>query len=197
MAEQLPPDHFAGVLHDLGSWLRGQDVPGTIIGGVAASLLGRPRATRDVDVLVLLPEEHWPTFLASGGRFGFEPRRPDCLAFARQARVLLLRHGSTKIDLDVVFGSLPFEEEAVARSRWTEVAGAAIPLPTPEDLIIMKAVAQRPRDLTDIEAISAAHPDLDEERVLRWVEAFANALEIPGIVVDLRRLLAGRKHPDR
>ena len=41
-------------LLDLIKWLQERNVRGIIIGGVAASLLGRPRVTRDIDALVLL-----------------------------------------------------------------------------------------------------------------------------------------------
>ena len=44
--------------------------PGAIIGEIAASVLGRPRLTVDIDVLVLLEREEWPEFLAAGREFG-------------------------------------------------------------------------------------------------------------------------------
>lgn len=37
------------VLRDLVAWMKDQNVPGAVIGGVAAGLLGRPRVTGDVD----------------------------------------------------------------------------------------------------------------------------------------------------
>ncbi len=37
------------VLRDLAVWLQAGKVSGAVIGGLAASLLGRPRLTRDVD----------------------------------------------------------------------------------------------------------------------------------------------------
>jgi hypothetical protein len=134
-------------LRDLVGWLQDTPTPGMVIGGVAASLLGRPRITRDIDALVLLDESEWKAFLAKGVRFGFVPRLSDALTFARQARVLLVRHEASGIDLDIAFGTLPFEEEAVARTVWHDVGGVRIPLPLPEDLLIMKAVAHRPRDM--------------------------------------------------
>lgn len=189
MPERTPLVPFLTALGDLASWLQEKNFSGVLIGGVAASLLGRPRATRDIDALILLDERHWKDFLASGARFGFAARRADCLAFARESRVLLVRHESSEIDVDVVFGSLPFEKEAVERALWSDVGGISVPLPTPEDLIIMKAVAQRPRDLADIEAIADAHPDLDRERVFSWVDVFSAALETPDIADDLRLIL--------
>jgi hypothetical protein len=41
------------VLRDLMAWVKAGKVQGVVIGGLAASLLGRPRLTRDVDMLVL------------------------------------------------------------------------------------------------------------------------------------------------
>jgi hypothetical protein len=42
------------VLRDLVAWMKDQNIPGAVIGGVAAGLLGRPRVTRDVDAVLLL-----------------------------------------------------------------------------------------------------------------------------------------------
>jgi hypothetical protein len=180
-------------LPDLLNWWRAQQVSGLVIGGVAVGLLGRPRITRDLDALILLTEDRWPSFLAASGQFGFVPRESDTLAFAREARVLLLRHQATSIDIDVAFGWLPFEEEAVARVRTVNVAGTSVPLPTPEDLIIMKAVAHRAQDLQDIEGLLAAQPRLDTRRVRRWVRLFAETLEMPEVYDDVDTLLRRRR----
>ncbi len=124
-------------LSDLLRWLAATKVPGIIIGGVAASLLWRPRLTRDVDVVVRLDPGKWATFLIQGKDFGFTPRREDVLAFARRDRVLLIRHVPSGLDVDFSFAALPFEE-AIARSVQTHLGGLSLPLPTPEDLLIMK-----------------------------------------------------------
>jgi Nucleotidyl transferase of unknown function (DUF2204) len=194
MAEH--PEVFAPLLtalKDLVAWLQDAAVSGTIIGGVAASLLGRPRVTRDIDALVLLDESEWETFLAAGKRFGFVPRLSDVVTFAHQARVLLVRHAASGIDIDIAFGALPFEEEAVRRTVWHDVGGVRIPLPLPEDLLIMKAVAHRPRDMADIESILDAQPQLDLPRVRRWLREFSTALETPELLRDFNALVAQRR----
>ncbi len=191
-ADPLAP--LLAALGDLVAWLQAAQVPGVIIGGVAASLLGRPRITRDVDALVMLDEAEWMRFLTLGRRSGFEPRRPDAIEFAHEARILLVQHTPSGIDVDIVFGVLPFEEEAVAKAVWVDVAGVRLPLPTPEDLIIMKAVAHRPRDLGDIEAVLDAHPKLDTQRVRRWVREFSLALVMPDLLSDLEGILKKRKN---
>jgi len=192
--EPLAP--LTEALSGLLAWICSCGLRFVVIGGVAASLLGRPRTTADVDALVMLDESGWPDFVQAAEDFGIRPRIPDALAFAAESRVLLLRHEPSGIDLDVSCGLLAFEEEAVRRARAVEVAGEMIPLPTPEDLIIMKAVARRTRDLADIEAILDAHSSLDLDRVRVTVRAFADVLELPEMLDDLERILR-RRHDAR
>ncbi|HSB66285.1 MAG TPA: nucleotidyl transferase AbiEii/AbiGii toxin family protein [Anaerolineales bacterium] len=162
---------------------------GVIIGGVAASLLGTPRFTVDLDAVILLSLEDIPKFLDEAARQGVEPRIPDALMFARKNRVLLMRHIASGMDMDISLGVLPFEIEMVERSHTIEISGIQLRLPTPEDLIIMKAVAHRTKDLDDILAIANSHPELDRDRVRYWVEQFAGALDLPNLWDEIAKYL--------
>ena len=62
-----------------------------------------------------------------------------------------------------------------------------------EEILIMKAVAHRPRDMADIESILDAHPKLDLSRVRRWVREFSAALETPELLRDFNALVARRR----
>lgn len=187
-APRLPSE----VLRDLVGWLNAARVEGIVIGGVAASILGRPRATHDVDALVLANDAR--DLLRTAVMHGFAARVADATDFAAKSRVLLLRHEATGIHVDVTMAGLPFEEEVIRRAQAQPVRGvpAPIPLPTPEDLVILKAVAHRPRDLADIEGILDLHPGIDKARVRKWVADFATLLEMPELRADLERLLKGR-----
>ena len=186
----LPPEATLGAIVD---WLRSAHVQGLIIGGIAASLLGRPRMTRDVDALILLEEDRWEGFLNAGVRFGFLPRIDDPLVFARRARVLLVHHKPSVVDVDISVAGLPFEEESIEQVRWTKVGKLSLPLPTPENLIIMKAVAHRPQDMADIQALLGAHRKLNLRRIRRWVKEYASALDAPDILSDLEYILRGSR----
>lgn len=171
-------------------WLHEAKIPGVVIGGVAVSLLGRPRATRDVDAVMWLDNEQRLTDLVkAASTHGLQPRMDDVVSFAVQNRVLLLRHEASSVDLDIALGGLPFEQEAIAQAIERTVAGLSIPLPRPEDLVIMKAIAQRPRDFADIEGLVAATPALDIDYILRWVRDFAEALEAPELLDEVARRL--------
>ena len=102
---------------------------------------------------------------------------------------MLLSHNPSKTDVDVSLGVLPFERESVERASIVTVAGISFPVISPEDLIIMKALARRTRDVADIEAVLDAHPDLDLNRIRYWVSQFASILDVPEILDDLERML--------
>ncbi len=162
---------------------------GIIIGGIAASLLGKPRLTADIDALILLRTEEIHELISVAQGEGLTTRIDNAAEFARKNRVLLLTHQASMTNIDISLGLLPFEEEAVARSLVFDASGISIRLPTPEDLIIFKAVAHRQKDLMDIESIIESHPDLDQERIENWVKQFADALDMPEIWDDLADLL--------
>lgn len=161
------------------------DGQGVIIGGIAASLMGKARLTVDVDAMVLVSTQDLSRLLALAQQEGLLPRIRDAEEFARKNRVLLLTHQETGIPVDISLGMLPFEVEAVERSQLHRVGRLRLRLPSPEDLIIFKAVAHRPQDLLDIQAILESQPRLDGERVRRWVLEFAEALEMPELWLDI------------
>ena len=158
---------------------------GIIIGGVAASLLGKPRLTADVGAMILLSIENLPHLTNAAIEVGLVPRISNAEDFASRHRVLLLRHQESGINVDISLGILPFEVEAVERSVVCQVGNLAIRLPTPEDLIIFKAVAHRPQDLLDIQAIVENKPGLDRERIKHWVQEFAQVLEMSELWDDI------------
>jgi hypothetical protein len=165
------------------------DNRGLIIGGIAASLLGRPRLTADLDAVILLSIDELPGLIATCRKEGLTPRISEAETFARKHRMLLLQHDTSKINVDISLGILPFETEMVDRGQGITVGGIQVRLPTPEDLIIMKAIAHRPKDLSDISSIAELHPNLDRVRIQSWVEQFGEILDYPGLWKEVERLL--------
>ena len=125
--------------------------PWMIIGGLAVIVHGAPRSTLDADATVAgsgLPIED---LLAALIGEGFTTRIPDALRLARTAHVLIVRHEPSGIPADISLAWLPFEEDALARAKTLEFAGVALPFVQPEDLLVYKLLADRPRDLDDAE----------------------------------------------
>lgn len=162
------------------------DAQGVIIGGVATGFLGKPRFTVDLDAMFFASIEDVPRILEMAKAEGIEPRTDQIMDFAKKSRVLLFRHSASGASIDISLGVLPFEEEVVARSQVYNAGVLSVRLPTPEDLIVMKAIAHRPKDLIDIQSVIDSHPDLDVDRIRHWVKSFADILETPVLWTDIK-----------
>ena len=80
--------------------------------------------------------------------------------------------------MDVSLAWLPFEDEALASSTVCDFAGVTIRIPRPEDMLIYKVIASRPKDLQDAEGLLLLHgAAMDRDRVRRVVKQFAAALD--------------------
>ena len=154
----------------------------TLIGGLAVSILVKPRYTADVDFLITDFNEDILNRLievAPRYRFGFRVENP--LDFARRHFVVLLLHLPTGIAVDIALGFTPFEKGIADRAFQVEMGQLALRVATPQDLLTMKLVSQRPIDIIDIRQIMLQHPDIDLKQVLYWVREFAQAMEAPEV----------------
>ena len=183
MQKEIEP--FRAAIEAIQRLLEKFDNRGVIIGGVAVGFLGRPRFTEDVDAMFLLSTHDITQFLEAAKAENIQPRISNAEEFARKSRVLLLQHSPTETNIDISLGILPFEEEMVERGIVQSTSTLSIRLPTPEDLIIMKAIAHRPKDLEDIRTVVDKNPKLDVARIEKWVKSFAEVLEMPSLWDDI------------
>jgi uncharacterized nucleotidyltransferase DUF6036 len=183
---------FRGAIESLQRLLHKFNDRGVFIGGIAVGFLGKPRFTADIDAVFLLSTQELSKFIELAAAENISPRIQNGEEFARKNRVLLLKHLPTETDIDVSLGILPFEEEMVERSSIKSFADLSIRLPTPEDLIIMKAIAHRPKDLEDIRTIADNYSRLDVDRIEKWVKAFGEVLETPELWDLVKSLLNQR-----
>jgi len=188
MKLQKEIEPFRATIEAIQRLLEKFDNRGVIIGGIAVGFLGRPRLTEDVDAMFLLSTHDIPKFLEAAKSENIQPRIPNADEFARKNRVLLLQHTPTETNIDISLGIMPFEEEMVARGIVQSTATLSVRLPTPEDLIIMKAIAHRPKDLEDIRTVVDKNPNLDIARIEHWVKQFAEVLEMPSLWDDIAEM---------
>ncbi len=171
-------------------FLDGQGWRSCVIGGIAVHRWGHPRLTYDVDVTLLTgfgDEEKY----VDGILGQFAGRRADARAFALARRVILVvAEGGTEID--VALGGLPFEERVVGRaSDFEYYPGITLRTCSAEDLIVMKAFAERDMDWGDIRSIVAR-----QGRTLKWrlvmseLKPLCRLKESPEILDKLKRLRA-------
>ncbi|MFO8034079.1 MAG: DUF6036 family nucleotidyltransferase [Candidatus Bipolaricaulota bacterium] len=157
---------------EVARFLEHEDIPYFLIGGLAVQQWGEPRMTRDVDITVLVPSEELPAAVDSV-LAAFPPRITDARAFALRHRVLLVEVEG-EVPVDISLGIPGYEEEAVQRARWVHVPkGERLRMVSPEDLIIHKCVAGRPRDVEDVEGVLIRQRmAVDMHLIRRWLGEF-------------------------
>jgi len=131
---------LAGVLPRWGPWY--------LFGAQAVVAYGVPRLSADVDVtLRLIPDS--PEGLVADMRAAGFSLRVDDPDFVRRTRVLPFVHLATGMPLDVVLAGSGLEDEFLARARDLDLGGVRVPTIDPEDLIVAKVLAGRPKDIED------------------------------------------------
>ena len=164
----------AGVANDL-------DLRWYVFGAQATIVYGVPRATADVDV-TFEPPDDTADLVRVLEAHGLRLQVEDPVAFADQTSVLPAIHDSG-FPVDIVIGRSGLEAEFMSRAQYREFApGLNVPVITPEDLVVSKVLAGRPKDLTDAEAVFRSTEELDIVRVIGLLTALEEALGVSDLV---------------
>lgn len=130
-----------------------------VFGAQAALFHGAQRSTNDVDVTVLdaldRPRAVADAIVSAGCELLIDD--PEFVARTRVIPAAV----SDGLGLDVVLGSDPFEEQIAARATELRIGNARIPIASAEDVVVLKLLAGRPRDLGDVEQVVLANESLD------------------------------------
>jgi hypothetical protein len=164
--------------------------PWMIIGGIAVIARGVRRFTTDIDVAVRGDAIAVADLVAALAVHDIQPRIPQAARFARENLVLLARHAPTGVDLDVSLAWSAFEHRALAAATSVRFGRARARMSTAEDLVVFKAIAGRPRDLDDAEALLVLHPQMNRVRVRERVVELAQLAEAPELVGDFDAMLS-------
>lgn len=163
------PSAAASTLADLAPLLEGLGRRWYLFGAQAAIHYGNPRATADVDVTLELDDLPAAELIARLGEVGIVPRIPIDDSFVAQTRVLPMLHRSTGMGVDVVLAGPGPEEVFLERAQVCDFEGVQVRIATATDIVVMKVLAGRPKDLDDVVGIVRASPpgmDLDDARGL-------------------------------
>ncbi|HZU76365.1 MAG TPA: nucleotidyl transferase AbiEii/AbiGii toxin family protein [Dehalococcoidia bacterium] len=145
-------------------------IPHAFGGAIALAYTGIPRFTHDVDVNIALPQEEFRRVLDSLARLFPIIDRPKAERELRTIAQTRLRWGDLPIDL--FFANTPFHEAMAGRVHSVDFMGATIPVISAEDLVVCKALFNRPKDWIDIENIFKVRANLDTEYIRHWLNEF-------------------------
>lgn len=162
-----------------------------LFGAQAALIHGCARLTGDVDVTVELGTRSSADLVKALRDAGFELRVADADDFVARTRVLPLLHVSSNIPVDVVLGGPGIEELFLRRAETVRIGGVNIPVARAEDLIAMKILAGRPKDIDDAAAMLAARrKSLDLGLVRETLGLLEQALDQRDLLPQFETLLS-------
>ena len=141
-------------------------VPHQFGGAIALVWYRNPRATTDIDVNLTLPPEAAEPILEMLSRLGVTVAPEDRAAIASDGQARLDWDGSY---LDVFFATMDLHLEMAERARVVRFGPVDIPILAPEDLIVCKAIFDRPKDWLDVEEMLRWGTEVDADRTLYWV----------------------------
>lgn len=147
-----------------------------VFGAQAAIVHGATRFTEDIDISVDLGNKPTGDLVSAFARAGFALRVPDVDDFVGKTRVLPFLHSESGIPVDVVLIGPGIEELFLERARLVDIEGQEIPVASAEDVVIMKLLAGRPKDLEDVVAVLAAQNTMDVDLVRDTLKMLEQAL---------------------
>jgi hypothetical protein len=173
----MPPKSVLDALHLAWTALQALNVPMAVVGGLAMTAWKRSRFTKDVDVLLAIPEPEVGFAVKQLVSRGFRSKRPEGMVRlpdgSRFVQLIYEPRGATlDIQLDLILATSEFHRQAIAR-RVTlpgEELGFEVDVVSCEDLIILKLIAGRILDRVDAgELLKANRDSIDLGYLTGWV----------------------------
>jgi predicted nucleotidyltransferase len=175
-------------LHALIDLLDQLSIEYAVMGGFAVRSHGVPRPTYDVDVLIVLERQQLPKLFdrLREQDFGIpEAYDTGWVDRIKEMPLVKLRRfiRDESLDVDLFLAETEFQTQVMNRRTRLDADGRIVWVVSPEDLVLLKLLAGRPRDLGDVTDVLFMQGSLDVEYMRRWAEEL-------GVKKELERALA-------
>ncbi len=149
--------------------LRAAAIPHAVSGALAMAAYGYVRATRDIDILVAVSAVRLPQVFEIVRTHGFKGEDRELIESLRERYMAEMRAGP--VSVEILVPVLPYHHTLIDRSVSLQVAGTEVPFISSEDLIVLKTLWHRTKDLADVKVLLAALGEkLDRDYVARTLE---------------------------
>jgi hypothetical protein len=170
------------------------ETPYAVMGGIAVRVYGIPRATHDIDFTLAIDRDRLRELYQALSELGYTIPETYTAGWVNhvagmplvKARLDLEGRG---IDIDLFLAESPFQQQLLARRRREELDNFPVWFVSPEDLILLKLLSHRPRDVADIGDILFTQGQLDDRYMRHWVGQL-------GVAADLEQILTKEVNAD-
>ncbi|HBX76563.1 MAG TPA: hypothetical protein DEG43_02860 [Acidimicrobiaceae bacterium] len=129
-----------------------RDVRYLVVGGYAVAAHGHPRATKDLDIWVLIDPTNAERLILALNDFGMSSVGLRAADFLEPEVVVQLGYAPIRIDLLTTISGITFDE-CWPKRVMIDVGGVEAGFISVEDLIANKRAAGRPQDLVDADLL--------------------------------------------
>lgn len=164
--------------------------PFCFIGALAVMRWGEIRMTQDIDLCLQCGFDNEKKFIHELIS-KYKSRIDDALNFALTNRVLLL-YASNGVSVDISLSGLDFEEDMIRRATpFVFAPDCFLTTCSAEDLIILKAFADRAKDWGDVESIVLRQSStLDTGYILNRLTPLCDLKESPEIIERVKNIFS-------
>lgn len=176
-------------LRALASELESRGLRWFVFGAQAVAVRGAPRATQDLDVTVEIERAELSALVESLAARGISHRYPDLADELLAAGAVLPLVHSSGMEIDLVVAGSGLEALALERATCVTIDGVEAPVAHATDLVVMKILAGRGKDLDDVRALLASGDvdvDVARDLVMQLEEALGQSDLLPRLEEALR-----------
>ena len=150
-------------------------LPYAVMGGLAVRLHAIPRPTFDVDFTLAAPRDALPTLYREAESLGYAVPAAQAAGWVDTVRGLPVVKfqmfvGGRSLDVDVFLAETPYQHELLARRQRHGADGWSAWFVSAEDLVLLKLLADRPKDRADVADTLFIQGRLDEGYMRRWAD---------------------------
>jgi len=167
--------------------LEKQKISYMLIGGIAVALWGEPRATQDIDIVVLISKDRAFHFLKEAKKYGFSYQEREIRDLLKASLLRLIWQKDFFLMIDLIIPDTKYQRIALGRRKREKIGGEYLWFVSPEDLILHKLIAGRAIDIRDAQTVFHRRK---EHLDLTYLGKWAKEWEVEGRLSSLRRKFA-------
>jgi predicted nucleotidyltransferase len=132
--------------------------------------------TKDIDITLGLGINGFEKLKGIAEKLGLRILVSNPKEFVQKTMVFPVIEDETVIRIDF-FSFSQYEKQAIARVKDVKMGRATVKFASLEDVVILKIVASRARDLEDVTYIILKNPDYDDKYISYWLKEFDQSLD--------------------
>ena len=145
------------------------------MGGLTVRVYGIPRPTYDIDFTLAVPRPSLLDFYHTLQKLGYtvpDPYFTGWLDRVAGMPVVKIRFFGSEngVDVDFFLAESEFQQQVLVRRRREKIDDLDVWIVSPEDLILLKLISRRPRDMADIGDVLFTQGQLDIAYMRSWAE---------------------------